>query len=162
MRSLPAWLTYIWVYIHSRASARIYTHTPFDLYDNTSGTRMGGVGGGWPNFPSALNKLPPAICGLQTGAALTAQYVFCILLCVRHMETKIYLCFACTCFIPQISASYLYSSGGPIDYFINADGGIISVCNLVTCKFSSVFDNIFFYMNNVNLAKKKNTRGYFG
>jgi hypothetical protein len=106
MNALAACLAHIHLGVYSlaseRASARIYTHTPFDLYDNTSGTRMGGVGGGWPNFPSALNKLPPAICGLQTGAALTAQYVFCILLCVRHMEAK----FICVSLVPVLSHKF--------------------------------------------------------
>jgi hypothetical protein len=122
MNALAAWrtrLTYIWVYIHSRA----HIHTPFDLYDNTSGTRMGG---GWPNFPSTLNKLPPTICGLQTGAAL-ARCTICILLCVRHTRRPNLFVFRLYLFYPAILASYLCSSSGPIDFCINADGSNIFV-----------------------------------
>lgn len=82
-------------HIYSLASAA-HTHTPFDLYDNTSGARMGGVGrAAQLSLCATLNKLPPAICVLQTSRT-AVRCTICILLGAPARKTK----FICVFHLP--------------------------------------------------------------
>lgn len=125
-------------HIYSLASAA-HTHTLFDLYDNTSGARMGGVGrAAQLSLCATQNKLPPAIlCVLQTRRT-AVRCTICILLGAPTREAE----FICVFHLP---VSYPQNLAGCSNLLRRADRLFVSSRrqqyfgrNLAICKFSDV------------------------